>query len=585
MKLSLSGKIIALVLLTVLVVGGVTFWSAYYSFSKGFDEQATRGIDITAKAVQGTLDDMLDKMKKHALSFSTRTDIVEAVAKKDTAQLLPLAKELLANNGLEVLTIADQDGKVIARGHSAKTGDSVANQINVKKAQAGEVSVGFEEGTVVKFSLRAGSPIKVDGRIVGTITPGIDLTSTNTFVDSMKTRFNVECTIFRNDERASTTLEKDGKRIIGTKLDNPEIIETVLGKGQKFLKNNTINGKAYNTAYWPIIGADKKIAGMMFIGNDRDIVEKASRQVITTILLSVMVVGLLMVAAGYLFARSIAKPMLRKMTSLDQSADKVSLAANQVSSSSLELAEGASRQAASIEETSSSLEEMASMTKQNAGNAGQANQLMTGTKEAVSRANQSMRNLTVSMSEISKASEDTSKIIKTIDEIAFQTNLLALNAAVEAARAGEAGAGFAVVADEVRNLAMRAGEAARNTANLIEGTVRKIGEGSDLVAKTDKDFSEVAFSVEKSGELVNQITAASLEQAQGIEQVNKAVSDMDKVVQQNAANAEESASASGEMNAQAEQMKGIVKDLVGVIAGGAKIHRREDNLERGVVKV
>ena len=181
------------------------------------------------------------------------------------------------------------------------------------------------------------------------------------------------------------------------------------------------------------------------------------------------------------------------------------------------------------------------MTKQNADNARQADQLTASTKESECRSTQMMDKLTTSMGEISRASEETSNIIKTIDEIAFQTNLLALNAAVEAARAGEAGAGFAVVADEVRNLAMRAAEAAKNTANLIEGTVKKVQDGSALVEQTEKEFRSVALNVGRFNELTGQISAASLEQAQGIEQINKAVGEMDKVVQQNAANAEEAA--------------------------------------------
>ncbi len=286
------------------------------------------------------------------------------------------------------------------------------------------------------------------------------------------------------------------------------------------------------------------------------------------------VVNFMLIAfAGLIIALSISpfiimtiiKALKTIMDGLISSSIHVASASAQIAASSQQFADGASEQASAIEETSSSLEEMASMTKQNAENAGQADQLMRETREVVSQATQSMEELTTSMGEISKASEETSKIIKTIDEIAFQTNLLALNAAVEAARAGEAGAGFAVVADEVRSLAMRAAQAARNTASLIEGTVKRVKDGLEVVHKTDREFHKVAASVVKSSELVREITAASNEQAMGIEQVNKAVTEMDKVVQQNAGSAEESASASTEMSIEAEKMKGFVGQLVDLV--------------------
>lgn len=281
---------------------------------------------------------------------------------------------------------------------------------------------------------------------------------------------------------------------------------------------------------------------------------------------------LLACSAGILITRSITKPISRVVEGLTDGANQVASASAQVASSAQFLAEGASEQAAGIEETSSSMEEMSSMTRQNAENAALANNLMAETSHVIEEANNSMEELNHSMREISTASEETAKIIKTIDEIAFQTNLLALNAAVEAARAGEAGAGFAVVADEVRNLAMRAADAAKNTANLIDGTVKKIKKGSDLVSKTNEAFTKVATGARKVEELVGEISAASQEQAQGIRQINSAVSEMDKVVQQNASGAEEAAAAAEEMNAQAEQMKGFVLELVAVVSGGNEKH-------------
>jgi methyl-accepting chemotaxis protein len=167
---------------------------------------------------------------------------------------------------------------------------------------------------------------------------------------------------------------------------------------------------------------------------------------------------------------------------------------------------------------------------------------MMSVREAIEKANHAMTELTRSMTDIARASEQTQKIVKNIDEVAFQTNLLALNAAVEAARAGEAGAGFAVVADEVRNLALRATDSAKNTANLIQDIVNKVRGGEKLVTVTNDAFGSVIGSSRKVQELMEEIAAASREQSDGINQINSAVADMNQVTQQNAANAEELAS-------------------------------------------
>ncbi len=323
------------------------------------------------------------------------------------------------------------------------------------------------------------------------------------------------------------------------------------------------------TAGQAVIDACKETADAGMAATDRIAKEAVSSLSAAS---TVMIIGLIAalavgVIAAFTITRSITRPINLIISGLNDGSNQVASASGQVSASSQAMAEGASEQAASIEETSSSMEEMSSMTKKNAENAGTADGLMKDANHVVTTANESMDKLTRSMSDISKASEETSKIIKTIDEIAFQTNLLALNAAVEAARAGEAGAGFAVVADEVRNLAMRAAEAAKNTAELIEGTVKKVNDGSQLVSVTNDAFSQVVDSSAKVGALIAEISEASKEQSNGIDQVNIAITEMDKVVQQNAANAEESASASEEMNAQAEQLKDYVTDLVMLVTG------------------
>ena len=290
------------------------------------------------------------------------------------------------------------------------------------------------------------------------------------------------------------------------------------------------------------------------------------------IMLASVVLGELAISIflGFLVVTGLNRVLRRVSSSLGEGAEQVTSAAGQVSSASQSLAEGASEQAASLEETSSSLEEMASMTKRNSENAQKANDLAKHARQAADKGVGDMQSMSAAMEAIKVSSDDIAKIIKTIDEIAFQTNILALNAAVEAARAGEAGMGFAVVADEVRNLAQRSAQAAKETAGKIEGAIAKTGQGVDISSKVAQTLNEIVTKVRQVDELVAEVASASREQTQGITQINTAVGQMDKVTQSNAANAEESAAAAEELNAQATVMKDSVTELLKLVGGAGQ---------------
>ncbi|QTA89122.1 Methyl-accepting chemotaxis protein domain-containing protein [Desulfonema magnum] len=270
---------------------------------------------------------------------------------------------------------------------------------------------------------------------------------------------------------------------------------------------------------------------------------------------------------GFFFARSIAGPIHRIILFLDDTSEKVSSASTQVLSASRSSATRASEQAVSVQKTLAVLEEITAMARQNANNASQADKLMADVNQVVDKANISVNKLTGSMRDISRASEKSSEIIKTIDQIAFQTNLLALNAAIEAARAGEAGAGFAVVADEVRKLALRSTEAAKDTSQLIRETLTKIKDSLTLVSSTNNAFQQVAEHAGKAADLVGEIAGSSEEQARGSEDSNRIFAEMEAVTQQNASDAEESASASENIKASSGQMADLVLKLVFIVGG------------------
>jgi methyl-accepting chemotaxis protein len=281
------------------------------------------------------------------------------------------------------------------------------------------------------------------------------------------------------------------------------------------------------------------------------------------LLLASLLAGLL----AWMVARSTNRALRNIMANLDRGALETASAARQVSMASQTLASGASEQASSVEETSTSLEEMSSMVRATAENAGKAKELASEARLVAETGAKTMAEMTDAMAAIDTSSAEVAKIVKNIDEIAFQTNILALNAAVEAARAGEAGAGFAVVADEVRSLAQRSAAAAKETADKIDVAITNSRRGSECTAMVEESLTQIAEKVISTDSLVAEIASAAREQAQGIEQINVAIGQLDRVSQSNSASAEESASAAEELDAQAETLKDQVTKLRQLIGG------------------
>lgn len=371
-----------------------------------------------------------------------------------------------------------------------------------------------------------------------------------------------------------------------------ELVRNRMLKGETGQAQYTFEGTEKFIGYAPIkmgnkvysIAAAGPAAEFLQLANViRENTGARTNKVLTIIVVSSVALVLLGCLIGFLVSGQISRPLDRTISGLSGGSSRLTAASGEISSASEQLAQGAAQQAATLEESSSVMEQIASLAVGNENNLKHLSQLSRKTMEGMDASHQSLLKTIDTMSLISESGEQMAKINKSIDEIAFQTNLLALNAAVEAARAGEAGAGFAVVADEVRNLALRAGNAAKTTQELISSTRDQIVSGNGLVNRTLEQFQLMQADGNKVMELVTEVANALRDQTKGIEQVNLSFREMDTIVQRNAANAEESAAASKELNSQAGELQSYVSMLENLVGGRGNSGQDEQPGSRGAV--
>lgn len=364
---------------------------------------------------------------------------------------------------------------------------------------------------------------------------------------------------WKRDFETFVGLSKDYDRAISTNGDYDAAYEKMR---YSFVTHTLVNYDKTLNKLNEVIELNSNLAAK---GVDEGIQQSS---VIKTVNVFGLIIGVIAAAVlGFFITSGINKKLTSVIDRLNSGAEQVNESSDQLSDSSQLLAESASRQAASVEESTSSLEEISSQTKQTASNASEAENAMNQTKPLLTSGVEAMQRMTQAMDEIKKSSLETSKIIKTIDDIAFQTNLLALNAAVEAARAGDAGKGFAVVAEEVRNLAQRSATAAKDTSDLIVRSQTSSERGSEVAFEVSENLRKIEESIDNVNLLVVEIAAASKEQAIGIQQMSSVMVDMDGVVQNNASASEESASSAEELSSQAAELMNIVSEMSQLVSG------------------
>ncbi len=306
MKISLFIKLIAITIVSVVVTSTTLFFLTNHYVVQVMDDQSRDRLNEVKAEVEIQMDVWKKTLSSAGFLMAGNVELQQALLKKDTSFLQNYCGQVFHKIGVDALVISDTNGIVVAGEHVAK-GDSVRKQVSVQKALQGISSVGIEQDPSGKLVLQGGYPVFCQGQVVGVISLGMHLG--NAFVDNLKDRFHVMATIFEGETRIATTLIRNNKRAVGTKISNPKVIERVLKNSRIFFQRNRILGEMYDTIYWPVINAQGNVTGMFFVGHDRKLVESTQKNIMWSVFLGSLVVATLMIILGVFFARAICRAL------------------------------------------------------------------------------------------------------------------------------------------------------------------------------------------------------------------------------------------------------------------------------------